>query len=92
MSVTLVGPLFTKGSVTNICDHWIGKEDRLVKIDNSNWGAIGDPCWWSLTYFGGPRESVFQVSSAGNAFGTLDSNVRHARGTPLYQGECHKHM
>ena len=44
--------LFTKGNVTNACDHWIGKEDRLVEIDKSNWGAIGDRGWWSLTYLG----------------------------------------
>ena len=42
LCVTLVVPLFTKGNVTNICDHWIGKEDRLIKIDNSigkQWGG-----------------------------------------------------
>ena len=96
VTLTLPPLLFTKGNVTNICDHWAGKEDQLVKIDNSNWGAIGDPCWWSLTYFGG-LEYVFLVLSAGNAWGTLDSNipsVRDAHPTPpsLYQGECHKHL
>ena len=59
MSVTVVGPLFTKGNVTNICDDWIGKEDQLVKIDNSNGGAIGYPSWWSLTYIGGLESLIF---------------------------------
>ena len=62
VTLTLPPLLFTKGNVTNICDHWIGKEDRLIKIDNSignNWGAIGDPCWWSLTYFGGLEILIF---------------------------------
>ena len=59
LCVTLVVPLFTKGNVTNICDRWIGKEDQLVKIDNSNFGAIGDQCWWSLTYFGDLGSLIF---------------------------------
>ena len=56
---TLVGPLFTKGNVTNICDHWVGKREQLVKIDNFNGGDIGDPCWWSLTYIGGLESLIF---------------------------------
>ena len=59
MSVTVVVPLFTKGNVTDICDHWVGKEDQLIKIDNSNWGAIGDRGWWSLTYFGCLESLIF---------------------------------
>ena len=59
MLVTVVGPLFTKGNVTNICDHWLGKEDQLIKIDNSNWGVVGDPYWWSLSYIGGLGNLIF---------------------------------
>ena len=59
MCATLVLPLFTKGNVTNICDDCVGKEDQLIKIDNSNWGAIGDRGWWSLTYFGGLESLIF---------------------------------
>ena len=36
----------------------------FLKIDNSIGkqlgGAIGDPCWWSLTYFECPRSPIFQ--------------------------------
>ena len=71
-------------------------EHKVGNLKSELSGVIGEPCWWSLTYFGG-LEYVFLVLSAGNAWGTLDSNipsVRDAHPTPpsLYQGECHKHL